>query len=533
MLKNYLTIAIRNLIRHKVYSLINILGLSISLSCCILIMLYVQDEWRFDRFHEKADRIYRVVRETRMEGDRASVHPGSSGNLAPALLNDFPEVEHTARIWERNVWVHNKERGFYQWVAIVDTSIFDVFSIPLIYGDPKTAFQSPETIIISQKLAHLFFGNNDPTGQPLTLGHSYHESKPYRITGVMRDWPTHSSIQFDIMTATVKPGEPYNWWHAWHAEYDVRPIQTFISLAKGVNPNTLAAKLPDAMERYMGKQIRELNTYHLQPLSRLHLYEYEDYGLQLVAHPQYGMPVSSDITTLYVLITIAAFILVIACINFMNLSTARSAHRAREVGIRKVVGANRRGLVRQFLSESMVLAFLSLIVSLVLVSLVLPIFNDFSSKTLSLSEIATGHTPLSLIGLTLFTGLLAGSYPAFYLSAFQPVEVMKGSSKGTSKGAWLRKGLVIVQFAASILLIIGTSVVYEQLAYLRNKKLGFDQDQIITVPIFYTDRIMKPKGGYRLAYSSQAVKQAFSQHSNILKTTAFRFKLGQGDEFNR
>ncbi|MGA1195855.1 MAG: ABC transporter permease [Candidatus Latescibacterota bacterium] len=536
MIKNHLLIATRNLLRHKAYSFINILGLAIGLACCMLIMLYVQNEWQYDQYHTNKDCIYRVVRETRMEGDRASIHPGSSGRLVPSLLQDFPEIEHATRIWERNFWVYdtqNTNKGFYQWVAIVDPAIFDVFTIPLLYGNPATVFDTPETIVISETMSIKLFGNTNPIGQTLTLDHNYHESKPYRITGVMRDFPTQSSIQFDIMTATVKPGEPEEWWNQWHAEYDVRPIQTFISLAPSTDVNALSAKLPDAIERYMGAQIRKMNDYHLQPLTRMHLYEYEDYGMQLIAFPDYGMPISSDITTVYLLITVAIFILIIACINFMNLSTARSVHRAREVGIRKVVGANRTSLIRQFISESMLLSFLALLLAVLLIRIVLPTFNNFSGRLLDFTDIFHGLMPLYLIALTLFTGLLAGSYPAFYLSAFQPIVVMKGLSTNQAKGAWLRKGLVVFQFAASVMLIIGTTVIYEQLAFMRNKKLGFDGSQIITVPIFVTDRVTRPRDGNRLSFRYNMAKEVFEQHPNILKTTAFRFKLGQGEEFIR
>lgn len=536
MIKNYLLIATRNLLRHKAYSLINILGLAIGLASCMLILLYVQNEWQYDQYHAKGDRIYRVVRETRMEGDRTSIHPGSSGLLAPSLLQDFPEIEHATRIWERNFWVYdtqNTDKGLYQWVAIVDPAIFDVFTIPLLQGNSATVFDDPETIVVSESFAHVMFGNQNPIGQTVTLDHGYHETKPYRITGVMRDFPTQSSIQFDIMTATVKPGEPQDWWNAWHAEYDVRPIQTFIALASNADVNTLSAKLPDAIGRYMGPQIRKMNDYHLQPLTRMHLYEYEDYGMQLIAFPDYGMPISSDITTVYLLITVATFILVIACINFMNLSTARSVHRAREVGIRKVVGANRTGLIRQFISESMLLSVLGLLFAILLIRIILPTFNEFSGRLLNFTDIFHGLMPVYLIALTLFTGLLAGSYPAFYLSAFQPIVVMKGLSTNQAKGAWLRKGLVVFQFAASVMLIIGTTVIYEQLDFMRNKKLGFDGSQIITVPIFVTDRVTRPKDGNRLSYRYNMAKEVFAKHPNILKTTAFRFKLGQGEEFIR
>lgn len=533
MFKNYTTIAIRNLFRHKAYSLINILGLAIGLASCILIMLYVQDEWRFDRFHEKADRIYRVVRETRMEGDKAIVKPGSSGPLAPTLLADFPEVEHATRIWKRPIWVHTNGSGSYQWVAMVDKEIFDVFSMPLISGDPQTALQDPNAIVISQKAARIFFGNEDPLGKTLVLDNHYFQSGAFRIAGVMRDLPTQSSVQFDIMTSGIIGNEPKHWWREWFGTYNVRPIQTYIVLKKGTDPQTLQAKLPDFMEQYMGLQIRERNAYHLQPLTRMHLYEYEDYGMQLTDFEDFGMPVSSDVSILYLFTTVSIFILAIACINFMNLSTARSAQRAQEVGIRKVVGAHRGGLIKQFLGESILLAGLAFLFALVLVYIALPTFNDLAHKSLSINDVFTGPAPIAFIGLTLLTGLIAGSYPAFYLSAFRPVSVLKGGVQRTASGVWLRKGLVIFQFAISAILLIGTFTVYEQLAFIRNKQLGFDKELIVTTPIFFLDRGIKTERSDRLAVKSSTVKQAFAQHPNVLKISAFRFKLGEGAEFIR
>ena len=533
MFKNYLTIAIRNLFRHKAHSLINILGLSIGLASCILIMLYVQSEWRFDRYHENADRIYRVVRETRMEGDKAIVKPGSSGPLAPTLLKDFPEVEHATRIWKRPIWVHTEGRGSYQWIAMVDKEIFDVFTMPLISGDAQTALSDPNAIVISQKAAHIFFGNENPVGKTLVLDNQYFHSNPFRIAGVMQDWPAHSSVQFDIMTSGIIGDEPKYWWAEWFGTYNVRPIQTYIVLKKGTDPQTLQTKLPDFMEQYMGLQIRERNDYHLQPLTRMHLYEYEDFGMQLTDFEDFGMPVSSDVSILYLFTTVSIFILAIACINFMNLSTARSAQRAREVGIRKVVGAHRSGLIKQFLGESVLLACLAFFLSLIFVYIALPTFNDLAHKTLSINDVFTGPAPIVFIGLTLVTGLIAGSYPAFYLSAFRPVLVLKGGIKRTASGAWLRKGLVVFQFAISAILIIGTFIVYEQLAFIRNKQLGFDKELIVTTPIFFLDRGLKTNRHDRLAVKSPTVKQAFAQHPNILKVSAFRFKLGEGAEFIR
>ena len=509
LFKNYLTVAVRNLLRHKVYSAINVLGLAIGMACCVLILLFVEHEFRYDRHHENADRIYRVLRETRTGGGNATVSLGTSGALAAALKNDFPEVRQVVRISNLGGWVRYKDRAFNHGFTLADESIFDAFTFPLVKGDAETVLQEPFSVVISEEMARKFFGDEDPMGKVVTAEGRY-MGGDYKVTGIMADSPRHSTIRLNFVTATAHRRLVRRVWDRWLPEDSWRPLQTYVVLPEGYDRRELERKLPDLMEQYMGAEVRKHNTYHLQPFTRIYLYSNVDYGIGW-----YG-----DIAYVYLLSAIAFFILLIACINFMNLATARSANRAREVGMRKVVGAIRGQLIRQFLSESMLMAFLGMAVAVALARLALPSFNAFAGKELSLDALASGTVLLGLLGVVVFVGLLAGSYPAFFLSAFRPVEVLKGRSKGGSRGAWVRKGLVVFQFSASILFAIGTIVAYQQLGYMRNKKLGFNREQVVVLPIFSRDRAAQTEYEGPLSREYNRVKEAFLQHPNVLKASA-------------
>jgi len=519
MFKNYLLVAVRNLLRHKVYSSINVSGLAIGMASCILIALYIEEEFSYDRYHENADRIYKVLRETRGTGGNRSFSSGTSGALAPSLRSDFSEVQAAVRIWNTwgGVWVNYEDRMFRQAFCLADANVLDVFTFPLVKGDPKVALDDPFSVLLTEEMAQKFFGDEDPVGKVITV-ENRHLGGDYTITGILRDMPRNSSpfwktgLQFDFLTSTAVVSRQIvrQPWEGWNRGSSWFPIKTYVVLPEGHSPEALEKKLPDFMERHLGAEIRQRSTYRLQPLTRIHLYSGVDYG----------RPGMGGITFVYLLGAIAFFILVIASVNFMNLATARYTTRAKEVGMRKVAGAHWRQLVQQFLGESVLLSLLALLLAIGLVEFVLPAFNAVFDKDLSLIDNLRASVVLTLIGFALFVGLLAGSYPAFFLSSLKPAAALKGALRPGSKGLWSRKGLVVFQFALSILIIIGATVVHLQVDYIHHKDLGFRKDHILLLPVFYQARDSGTASGESLARDYNLVKQAFSQHPNVLKASA-------------
>ena len=518
MVRNYLIVALRNLLKHKLYSLINVLGLAIGMACCILILLFIQDEFSYDCYHEKADQIYRVLRETRTESGPSQVSALTSGPVGPALAQDFPEVRQATRMMLRpNQWTRHEDTGFTKHLCLVEPDLFEIFDFPLVKGDLETALRDPYAALITEETAREYFGDEDPMGKELVVEGRVFPGM-YTVTGILKDLPKQTTLRFDLVHSTVPKNGPYrNVWENWQ-DVSWREVQTFVVLPQGYDPDALERKLSDFMAKYMGEEVRKGNSYYLQPLTRMHLYSRVDYG----------MGRGGDIDYIYMLSAVALFIMLIACINFMNLATARSASRAQEVGMRKVVGAYRRQLIKQFLGESIIQAFLAILMAVGLAELVLPGFGSFMNRQLSLSAVHAGRTAAGLLSFALVVGLLAGIYPAFFLSAFQPVAVLKGHSGAPSQGVRFRQGLVVFQFAMSILLMVSTAVVYDQLAYMRNKDLGFDRDHIVILPIFNVESRLKDESQAWLADRYPAVKQAFFQHPNVLKASAFRFWLGHG-----
>lgn len=514
MFKNYITVAVRNLMRYKGYSLINIIGLAIGMACCILILAFVRDELSFNRFHTKADRIHWVLRETR-SGDDVRINSGTSGPLAQTLENEFPEVEKAVRFWEQDVRVRFGEKEFWRTVCLIEPDFFEVFDFPFVKGSAETAFTGTGPAIITETLAKQYFGDEDPIGKVLSLQDRTFGGELV-VTGVLKDIPKNSTLRFGLFVTAPTSSEAKGIWSSWRTTQGWRPVETYVLLKKGADAKALEKKLASVMEQHMGAEIAKNNTYYLAPFSRVYLYLKTDYGLDWFG----------DIQRLYLVGTIAFFILLIACINFMSLSTARSANRAREVGLRKVIGAYRKQLIGQFLGESLIVSFVALIVSLGLVELVLPVFNEFVGKTLSVSVWTDLTMAGGLIGVAIFTGILAGSYPAFFLSAFKPIETVKGATTKSSGKGWFRKGLVVTQFALSVLLIVGTTVIYRQLEFLRNKNLGYNTEQVAVLPIFAINRWTNTEGKPLLAERYNTVKQAFSQHPNVQKVSAFRHYVG-------
>ena len=506
MFENYLKVAVRNLIKFKMFSFLNISGLAIGMACCILVFLYIQDEIGYDQFHEKSNRIYRVLREREANSGESQTHPGTSGALAPALLKDFSEIQSAVRTWDIDTWINYKDKWFKQKFMMTDSKIFEIFSFPFVKGDPRTALVEPYTIVLTREMANKFFPDENPMGRTITVEHRYFRGD-YKITGVLENIPINSTIQFDFLASSASS----EWrqkefagtvWERWQRESGWLPIETFILLQEGNPPSKLEQKLSTFMLRYMGEEIQSNNVYHLQPLNRIHLYSNVDYGMTMY----------SDISYIYLLSTLAFFILLIAGINFVNLATARATTRAMEVGMRKVVGANRRILIVQFLGESFLLSLLALLLALSFVELFLPTFNAFTLKALSLN-IQNGFLLIGLSGITVLVGLFSGIYPAFVLSAFEPMDILKGGKlASTENNARFRKGLVIFQSSISVICIIGTITIFNQMKYMRNKDLGFNKDQVMILELYMTDR--------SLTSNYRAIHQELLKHPDILAATA-------------
>lgn len=479
MLKNQIRIALRTLWRNKIFSAINILGLAIGLATCLLIMLFVKHELSYDRYNEKADRIVRVFLKGSFQGEELNeshVMPPT----AQTLLADFPEVQEATRLRRAGVpRISYREKSFRDnELVYVDSNFFQVFTLPLLKGDAKTALTEPNTIVISQTVAQRFFGNEDPMGKVLELKEG---GNSLRITGIMEDIPENSHFHFDLFASmeSLPAAKEQSWLTS--------EFFTYLVLPPGYDYKQLESKLPQVVEKYMGPQMEksmgislaqfrekgnELGLL-LQPLTDIHLYSEADYDLGP----------GGDILYVYIFVAIALFVLLIACINYMNLSTAGASKRAREVGVRKVMGSGKGMLMWQFLIESVLLTLISVLLAIAFVKMTLPLFNELAGKDLSF--LLWGN-PLILPGfllLGLLVGVLAGSYSAFFLSSFEPTKVLKGVLHSTAgkRTVGFRSSLVVFQFFVSITLIACTLVVYKQLQYIQDKKLGYEKDQVLIV----------------------------------------------------
>ena len=514
MIKNYLTVAIRNLMRHKLYTSINVLGLAIGLACGILILLYIQQEFSVDRSHTLGDRIYKVIREQR-GSTQTTYEEGTSGPLGPVLEETFPEVETTVRIWQWLVSAQYGDRKNQYTLALVDDNFLDVFDFPLIKGDSETVFHLPYSVVITDDMAQHLFGDADPMGKTVSVDNRYIPGD-YTVTGILKAPQRSSELYFHLLTTTIpSAGRTPELWKTWLPGQSWRPVNTYVLLKAGQNAETLKTKMQSLIKQYMGDEVAAKNTYHLQPLHRVYLHGESDFN----------PTANSPIQQIYMLAAIGLILVVIACVNFTNLGTARAITRKREVGVRKVVGAHRPQLMVQFLTESLLLTSAALLIALALVELCLPLFNQFvrGDLHLNMATVIAG-TPAAL-ALTLLVGLLAGWYPAFFLSSVSPVTVLKSKSSSFSGSAWLKKGLVIFQFGLSILLVICTLIVYQQLRFIDTKDMGFARDHIVSLPIFAHGREHEPLPHKRLSARHQMVKQAFLEHPNILSASALRFDI--------
>lgn len=510
MLYNYLVTAIRNLLKDRYFSLLNITGLAIGLACCILVYLYVSHETSFDRFHDRSDDIYGIARETRQADGSSAYNAHVSGPVAPALVADFPQIEAATRTTNWGVWVRHGERGFDENIYLVDPNFLDFFDFPLVRGDRHTALAEPFSMVITEKMAQQFFGSEDPIGKIMSISKS-DAAGDYTVTGVVhRPANTTFRMYFDFLTSQLTPITRDLW-----SREGLHPVQTFVRLPRGQSPDSLLSQLPGFLGRHKSAEVAARTTYHLQPLTRMHLYEGVDFGGSggRIAH----------VTRISLL---GVLILAIACINFANLGTARSLRRAQEIGMRKAVGAHRRQLIGQFLGESVLTAIAALVLAVPLTQLLLPIFGQFVDRPLTLASVDPVSLAAALSLIALAGGLVAGVYPALVVSRFSPEDALRHAAGGRIGTSWLRRGLVIAQFAASTCLVLCTAIIYAQLSYIDRKDLGFDEDQVIIVPVFRESLESTEDPTKRLSMQVESVKSAFLEHPDIQSASASLYVAG-------
>jgi len=505
MFRNYFTIGLRTLIKNKGYSFLNISGLAVGVTCFILILLFIQDELSYDKYHSKADRIYRVT-EKLVPAEFSSSQPFS---VAPTLLTDYPNyVEEAVRFFnfqspsltiESSPEKRFNETRFF----FVDSTVFEVFDYEFVSGNPETALDAPNKVVLTATTANKYFGNENPVGKRLRYEHQF----DMVVSGIIEDVPKNSHFEFDFLASfsslrQIMGREPRGWY--WN------PAWTYVLLKEGVAAADLEAQFPAFIEKYFPERLRGKAFLYMQPLTDIHLKSHLDFEIRP----------NSDIIYVYIFSGIAGMVLLIACINFMNLATARSAKRAREVGMRKVLGADRNQLIGQFLSESTLFSLISVALSIPMTILALPFLNKFLQKEITFNLLDNPLLAFSLLSVTILVGLVAGVYPAFVLSAFRPIAVLKGKLNfgKANFDELFRRGLVVAQFAISMILIIGTMVAYQQLRFFQNSNLGFNKEQVIILPILRTD----------LSLRFKEVKQQFVQHPEIIDVTTTEFVPGTG-----
>lgn len=480
MLRNYFTVALRHLLKNKTFSLINILGLSTGIACCLLLSLYIQDEFSYEKHFEGHDRVYRIYTSFTRDG-KTQVFPRSSPPIAMDLINEAPEVETATRIVNPpEVEVHlirYGENTFYEQSGVlVDSTFLDVFPYELKEGDASTALDAPASVLLSEKLSKKIFADKSPLDEMLIIN-SGRSADTFRITGVIKETSLRSHADADFYMNMNSEG-----WGQWVSQERTWAWNNFVSgyikLKNGTSPQTVEEKLPELLEKYAGADLKNaglVKVLKLQPLDDIRLHsDFDD---------TFGDTGSGGIMYVYILGSIGIFILLLACINFMNLTTAKASQRAGEVGIRKSMGANRTTLMRQFIGESMTVVFVSLLISLLIVTLVLPVINQVTGKDMGINSTNVVFVIGSMLGIGIVTGLIAGSYPAFFLSAFEPARVLKNKNLSSDGSQWLRKGLVVFQFIIAITLISSIIIIQQQLSYIQNKPLGFEQKDVLMVPL--------------------------------------------------
>jgi putative ABC transport system permease protein len=470
MIKNLLLVTLRNLRKDKWYSLLNVLGLTIGISFSLFLIFYIRDELNYDRFHEKADRIYRIVTYVQ-ERDKNTNWTITQLPLGPTLKKDFPEVEESVRLLgkERTLF-KNGDNNFYETkLYYADSTVFNVFTCKFIEGNAAHALNEPNSIVISRTTAEKYFGKNtSAVGKTLKTVYDL-----YKVTGVIEDLPKNSHLLFDMlisMSTVLKDRQ------VGQDDWGNFNNFTYVLLKPGINAANFTKKLLPMYDKYMAPIFAQFNItmqYDAQPITAIHLHS------KLEREPEE----LGSMSYIWIFSAVAFFMLLIACINYMNLTTARSARRAKEIGIRKVTGSTKKQLVLQFLTESLLTAFVSVLLSVLVVALLLPLFNGISGKAFSVHELLQPANVLLLLGILFFTGIVGGSYPAFYLSGFNPVNILKGQLSNASGNVNLRRTLVVLQFSISMVMLICTWVVYAQLAFLQKKDVGYNKEQVMTITV--------------------------------------------------
>ncbi len=461
MFKNYMKIALRNIKRHKGFSFINIFGLAVGISCCVLIFLWVQDEFSYDKFHENGDNLYIVGTHQRL-GSEMTTSSGTPPALGPAFKEEYPEIVNSARFCNgpHPLIFKYGEKMYRENTEAVDTALLEMFSFPLIQGNPETALSEPYSVVMTKRMAQKYFNTDDALGKIIRVENRY----DFRVTGVLENLPHNSLLHFDILIPIQFLKEHWNAPDHLSTWYNFS-FTTFVQLHESASPEDVNQKIAGRIKQ--GHPEDDVTPF-LRSYTKLYLH---------------GLTGRGRIVRVRMLSLIAVFVLLIACINFMNLTTARAGNRAKEIGMRKVTGALRWDIIKQFFGESLLMAFISLVLAVGVVLLLLPFFNTLTGKELTLDLTHNLTLTLGLLGVTLLTGLIAGSYPALFMSSFQPVKIMKDASGIGSKSSLFRKVLVVLQFAISVTLIIRTLVVYKQLEYMRTSDLGFNREHLVYIPV--------------------------------------------------
>ena len=476
MFRNYIIIAFRNCIKHKLFTFINVFGLAVGITTCIMINFWVQQELSYDRFNKNADRIFRIERDISFEG-RDEIWPITSGAYGPALVNDYPEVESFVRFWRREMSIKDKDNIYHrQQLIMSDNSIFDIFDYELEEGNPNTALINPKTLVLTRKTAQKYLGDQPVVGKSLTFIFNG-EQVDFQITGILKEVPRNSHIQFDMLISiSSEPGESFS---SWGGNF----LYTYVLLNDRSAKNSLEHKLDDFLNKYVVPALKEYFSpetkisdvikLKLNPVTSIHL----DPRIEWEIEPQGKM------SSVYIFSSITFLILFIACMNFMNLSTAQANRRAKEVGLRKAIGAYQSQLRIQFIEESTLLAITALLIAFFILELLIPLFNSIFDEALSLNMLLQPQNLIVLLVITLTTGIISGLYPAFYMSKFDPAKVLKGSVQSGKDKSSFRKYITIVQFIISITLIFGTLTILRQMNYIQKISLGFDKENIVVIPV--------------------------------------------------